>query len=148
METARSILSSLLKDLGLEERVRVEFIRKEWTALFQEPLSLHTCPVGMKNGELLIHVDSPVWLQQLKFFKQDIAKKLQRYGVTEVKLKLGRLYKPLGNRSEGRSVAAPSGKEIRDSEMAWINRTISEIRDPELKENLRRAITKSVARAT
>ncbi|MCL0036771.1 DUF721 domain-containing protein [Thermodesulfovibrionales bacterium] len=68
----------------MEERVKLELMRKEWNNLFSGPLSVHTYPVELKDKELLINVDSPVWLGQLKFFKQDIIGKLHSYNIKEI----------------------------------------------------------------
>ncbi len=146
METSGSILASLLKDLGIEDRVRLDSLQREWTTLFPAPLSLHTCPVDIKNGELAVNVDSPAWLQQLKFFKQDMIKKLRGHQVTEIRFKHGRIFKPRQNAPGDKDAAVQTTKKIQDSDIAWIDRTISDIQDPELKEALRKAITKTVMR--
>ncbi len=93
MKSVGSLLSSIFKDLGIEDKIRLSSMQEEWHNLFNEPLSLHIYPVDIKNGELTINVDSPAWLGQLKFFKQDIIKKLHVYNIKEVRFKHGRVYK-------------------------------------------------------
>ncbi|MBI3592623.1 MAG: hypothetical protein HY099_03975 [Nitrospirae bacterium] len=52
METTGSILFSILKDLGMEDRFRIGSMQGEWQTLFNEPLSLHTYPVELNRNRL------------------------------------------------------------------------------------------------
>lgn len=142
------LLSSIFKTLGIEDKIRLNSMQEEWHRLFNEPLSLHTYPVDIKAGELTINVDSPAWLGQLKFFKQDIIKKLQAYNVISVKFKHGRVYQKRGEgaRGKGQEDLRQSPKPITDSELVWINETVSTVSDDELKENIKKAIEKAISR--
>ncbi len=143
MENAGSILSALLKSLGIEERVRLESIQREWATLFTGPLALHTYPVDIKDGELIVNVDSPAWLQQLKFFKKDMIKKLHEYRIREIKFKHGRIYNPRKGPAKN-PVTAHRTRELKETDIAWINDTIAGIQDPELKESIRKAMEKAL----
>lgn len=148
MKKVGTLLSSIFKDLGIEGKIRLNSMQEEWHRLFNEPLSLHTYPVDIKNGELTINVDSPAWLSQLKFFKHDIIKKLQAYNVSSIKFKHGRVYKKKWQETRGRGQkdSKQLPKSLTDSEFAWINQTVSKVSDPELKENIRKAIEKAMSR--
>ncbi|MEW6740619.1 MAG: DUF721 domain-containing protein [Nitrospirota bacterium] len=148
MKKVGTLLSSIFKDLGIEDKIRLNSMQEEWHRLFNEPLSLHTYPVDIKDGELTINVDSPAWLGQLKFFKHDIIKKLQAYNVGSVKFKHGRVYqkKGQGARGKGQEDSKQLPKSFTDSEFAWINQTVSTVSDPELQENIRKAIEKAMSR--
>lgn len=147
MKTVGSLLFSIYKDLGIEDKIRLSSIQEEWDNLFNEPLSLHTYPVDIKNGELTINVDSPAWLGQLKFFKQDIIKKLSAYSIKEVRFKHGRRYHKKGQRSRvnGRVDLERKSKPITDADLEWIDQTVSAIDDAELKESIRKVIEKSLS---
>ena len=148
MKTAGSLLSSIFKNLGIEDKISLNSMQEEWHRLFNEPLSLHTYPVDIKGGELTINVDSPAWLGQLKFFKPDIIKKLHAYDITSVKFKHGRVYSRgfKDSRVQGFKGTEPSNpRPLESSELAWIEQTVSEIDDTELKEGIRKAIEKSVS---
>jgi hypothetical protein len=146
MKKVGTLLSFIFKDLGIEDKIRLNSMQEEWYRLFNEPLSLHTYPVDIKDRELTINVDSPVWLGQLKFFKQDIIKKLHAYNVSSVKFKHGRVYQKRGQGARGKrqedSKQLP--KAVTDSELAWINQIVSTVSDSELQENIRKAISKAV----
>lgn len=146
MKKIGSLISPFLKDLGVEEAVGLEKIRRDWQTLFNEPLSLHMCPFLLKNGELIINVDSPVWLQQISFYKTDIIKKLAGSGITEVRLKLGKVRQEtaLPARGKKKSVEAPT--PIDPETMRYIDETVSEIQDAELKNAIKKSMTKAFSR--
>jgi len=141
MKRLDKLLSHLLPALGIDEAVRLERIRGEWTSLFGEPLSLHMWPVRLRGGELLAHVDSPLWLQQVSFFKTDILKKLFSFNVTEVRFRLG----GTGHSKKTRTLPVQEHEEHildRDS-ILYIEETTKDITDQELKESIRKAMKKS-----
>jgi hypothetical protein len=149
MKKVGTLLSSIFKDLGIEDNLILNSMQKEWHRLFNEPLSLHTYPVEIKNGELTINVDSPVWLAQLKFFRQDIIKKLHTYSINSVKFKHGRVYQKKVESSDLRiknekNSKTQNSKPLTHSEIAWLNQTVSTVSDSELQENIRKAILKAV----
>ncbi len=51
----------------------------------------HMSPSLLARGELLLTVDSPVWLQELNFFRGDILRKLSSYGVSAIRFRIGRV---------------------------------------------------------
>lgn len=147
MRKAGTLLSSIFRDLGIEDKIRLNSIQVEWCKLFNEPLSLHTYPVDIKDGELTINVDSPAWLGQLKFFKADIIKKLYAYNINSIKFKHGKVYPKGFAGYKDKNIQKKESKKFRhlkSSEIAWINQTVSIVSDPELRENIRKAISKAV----
>jgi hypothetical protein len=141
-----SLLNSLFRNLGIEDRVRIGFLQKEWRSVFNEPLSLHTYPADIKDGELLVNVDSPAWLGQLKFFKADMIQKLQAYNVKEIRFRQGRVFHGKGQEAEGKTDPRQKDKEIPDSDLQWIDQTVSAITDADLKEDIKKTIEKALRR--
>jgi hypothetical protein len=149
MKKVGTLLSSIFKNLGIEDKIRLNSMQEEWNRLFNEPLSLHTYPVDIKDRELTINVDSPAWLGQLKFFKPDIIKKLHAYDIDSVKFKHGGVYQKRANGSALRvqnenNPETQNSKPLTLSEIEWINETVSTVSDSELQENIRKAILKAV----
>lgn len=146
MKTLGSLLCSIFKTLGIEDKIKLSAMQEEWHNLFNEPLSLHTYPVEIKDGELLINVDSPAWLGQLKFFTQDIIKKLNAYNVDSVRFKHGRVYHKKRQLLKGNwhGDSNQYAKHISDSDMEWINEIVATVSDSELKENIEKVIKESL----
>lgn len=101
MERAGSIVRSIVRDLGMEEGLQLSKIKRGWPELFRPPLGLHMSPVALKDSELLLNVDSPEWLQQISFLKADVLGRLVPFGVSEIRLKLGRVWRPESGRQSG-----------------------------------------------
>lgn len=122
-------------------------IREAWHELFSKPLNLHTCPCELKNGELLINVDSPVWLQQLKFLQPMIIQKLDRYPIKSVRLRLGKVNTKSQGKlhvSESKS-SKKSSRTISKSDAEWLNWLLSDISDAEMKDGIRKALQNSLS---
>jgi len=141
VKRADSLLAPLIKNLRLEDALKLGRIKSGWQDIFEKPVSTHTLPVMLKAGELLVNVDSPVWMQQLNFLKDKMTDKLQGYGVKAVRLRLGRVV--LWEKEK--KAEAPLYKAITADDRSYIERTISAIQDNELRNRIERAIEKSIS---
>ncbi len=85
----KPVLESLLKNLGLDERLRQSTIFSEWQQLVGANIASHAQPVSIRCGTLVITVDHPVWLQELKRYHHDLMlKTLQQHLGTNTVRKL------------------------------------------------------------
>jgi hypothetical protein len=141
-----SLLAPVIKNLDIEDGVRFAGIKKNWQLLFQKPLTYHAAPSVLSEGELLLNVDSPAWLQELKFFTGDIVRKLSPFGVRTIRLRLGKVSSTLQESlpvKEGARRAAPV--RFSPEETAYIQQAVSGIYDEELKGTVRAAIEKAIS---
>ncbi|MBI5187569.1 MAG: DUF721 domain-containing protein [Nitrospirae bacterium] len=139
MKKLSVFIPPILKGLGIEDGAKLAMIKKEWRNLFNEPLSLHMSPSMLSEGEILLNVDSPAWLQQLNFYKKDIIKKMGSYGVRSVRFRLGKVSKKSEVRSQKSEV-----RRLTHEELTYIGDTVSSISDQELRDKIRKAIEKSI----
>lgn len=142
MKRADSLLASVIRDLGIAAGVKFAEIKRDWNTLFGWPLSFHMSPAQFSNSELLIFVDSPAWLQELSFFREEILGKLKSYGVKSVRFRLGRVAtntkKGVGNRKTG-------VKQLTNVEHEIVKEMVSRIDDEGLKEAMKTTIEKAIA---
>jgi hypothetical protein len=141
VKRADFLLFPLVKDLGIESSMRLMEIKKNWHNLFNEPLSSHMSPCKLFEGEMLLNVDSPVWLQELNYLKKDIIEKLSPYGIRDIRLKLGKVSKRI--ESEGSSKGMRI-KKLTPEELSYIDKTASQIDDEELRETVIKTIEKAI----
>lgn len=94
MQRAGLIIGDIIRDLGLSERLTLSRIRGSWQEIFNPPMVNHIWPVALRDSVLFLNVDSPVWLQEISFYKKDILKRLMPYGVNDIRLRLGRINSP------------------------------------------------------
>jgi hypothetical protein len=142
MKTVGGLLSSLFKEIGIQDRIKLGLLQQQWKQIFSEPLSSHTYPAELNNAELTVNVDSPAWLQQLKFFKKEMSGKLSAYGIKDIKLRHGRIYKI---REKQKDNSEPKAKTLSPADRQWIEETVSEINDSALKDQISSAIEKSLS---
>ncbi|MDI6890747.1 MAG: DUF721 domain-containing protein [Thermodesulfovibrionales bacterium] len=136
-----SLFLPLIRDLGIEDGMRLAEIKKDWYNLFNEPLSSHMSPCKLSGGEILLNIDSPVWLQELNFYKEAIIKKLSPYSVRDVRFRLSRVStKEMSNVKCQMSNVKPLTTE----ERSYIEKTVSQISDEALRETVRRTIGKAL----
>jgi len=139
---ADSLLAPFVREFGIEAGVRLAEMKRDWCNLFQKPLSSHMSPSFLSHEDLLISVDSPVWLQELNFCKGDIMKKLSAYGVKAVRFKLGRV---LLTEQSGTKRGKKGIKTLEAGELSFIEKALSPIHDSELKEVVEKTIGKALA---
>jgi hypothetical protein len=142
VERADSSLVSLIRELGMEEPLRLCRIRALWDELFGEPLRGHISPVKLSEAELLVHVDSASWLQQITFLKPELLRKLSPFGVKDVRLKVGKV-------RQGAEKKKSNGilrKVLSEEELSFIERLSSSVEDPELGDAIRKAAGKGLSR--
>ena len=144
MKSIAEIISPILRESGLEEGVRLNLIKSRWDGLFREPLSHHLYPVSLKDGELLMNVDSPVWLQEVTLHKEEILKVLKPFNVKEIRFRHGRSgFRRQGNRE--RQEDKRLNKGLSPESLNFIDETIGPLEDSELKDAIRSAMEKSLS---
>jgi hypothetical protein len=139
VEKAAHALSPLIRRLGLSAGVRLGRIRSEWDALFGPTLSAHMSPSKLTEGELLVNIDQPIWMQQLTFHKRQIVEKLRPYGVRSVRFRIGRLYRP---KTPGPAVRETV--ELSPEDAAFVETLASGVNDEDLRQAIRSAAEKSM----
>lgn len=134
-----SLIAPILKNLGIEEGVRLAQVKNNWHKIFAKPLSQHMFPSKLSGHELLLNVDSPIWLQQLSYYKREITQKLESYGVKDVRFRLGRISQKKQTESHTHGTA-----ELSSEDAFFIEDVVSGIGDETIKESAKRAIEKSL----
>jgi len=139
MEKAGPLLGPVLRRLGIEAGVSLARIKNDWHRIFDKTLSAHMYPSQFSEGELLLNVDSPIWIQQLGFYKKEIVLKLGAYGVREVRFRIGRV-----GRTEQVKEAAPAPAELTAEEKEFVEGLLETIGDEGLRGAVKAAAEKSL----
>lgn len=147
-----SILMPICGEIGLSERLRIETLRGKWREILGEPMSTHTYPAAIDKGSLVVNVDSPVWLQELKFAKTEFRNKLKGFSVTSVRFRHGKTYWNSVQDENGRNPLpgrpSASQRSCSPEESTWADSITEAIADPELISLVRRTIKKALANKT
>ena len=142
MHRTDSLLIPIIKQLGIESDIKLADIKRNWVQLFNKPLSYHMSPRKLSNGEILIHVDSHMWLQELQFYKEEILRKLHPYGVRALRFKIGRVSAEKESKVKSQKSKV---KQLTSEELSYIENMVSVINDQELRDKIIKAIGKSIA---
>ncbi|MBI4313503.1 MAG: DUF721 domain-containing protein [Candidatus Omnitrophica bacterium] len=73
----KDILNPLMKRWADEKRPGAEDIRRMWRKLVGTKAAQHSCPTSLRKGELLVAVDTSVWLWNLSLRRGEFLKELQ-----------------------------------------------------------------------
>lgn len=95
MQRVSGILDRVLKKYGLEGKIMEYTVADKWEDIVGKTIASHSYPAGIHYRRLYIIVDSPVWLQEMSFYKEDLVDKVNRYFgkkiIKEVYLKSGQM---------------------------------------------------------
>jgi predicted nucleic acid-binding Zn ribbon protein len=93
MAKISDVLLKIAKKFDLEIKIVEHTINKNWTKLVGERIASHTKPDTVSYRKLLVYVDSPAWMQQLTFLKEDIIKNINeasgRQIIKDIKFRIG-----------------------------------------------------------
>ncbi len=135
MQRAGNILRKFTKELGLEGGIRLNVIRNQWANIVGQTIAAHTAPDTIKGKILTLTVDTPQWMHHLSFYKEEISIKLKSYDVTGVRFRLGKLPEKANGGGERENLI------LTDDDLRYIENTLKNIKDEELKEKFRTLLT-------
>jgi predicted nucleic acid-binding Zn ribbon protein len=80
-------VSTLMKQMGLDEQHWVETLSKEWQEIVGKGVGKHTRPGRIAGCTLYVFVDSSVWLNELKRYgqKEMLANLQDRFGANRIR---------------------------------------------------------------
>jgi len=137
-----SLFIPLVRGLGLHDAVRLAAIKRDWDTLFGQPLCYHMFPCKLSGGEILLNVDSPVWLQELQYHKDKMIEKLKSYGITSMRFKTGRVSR---TKSRKNTDEALRFRTLTPEEVALVEETAAQVNDKELRETVQKAMKRSLS---
>ncbi len=140
MQPLRSILGKFAKDFGLEGGAVLNAIRKKWVDIVGQPISIHTFPDVIKAKTLTLIVDTPQWMHHLSFFKEELSEKLKPYNVDGIRFRLGKLPRTV------KEVHDEAELTLTDEDLRYVENTVKNIKDEELKEKFRALIMHGLAK--
>ena len=129
-------IQRIARSLGFESSLRLARIKGQWDVIFSGPVTLHAWPVKLVRGTLTIVVDSPAWLQQLSFLKDDFVSKLAALGVQDIRFQTGHIPRKPPLKPD----QAPAPRDLTGEDISLIDNETSNVNDTELKDYIRNAI--------
>ncbi len=140
MKRAVEDIEEILKQLGLLEEYRLELLRRKIKTLLKDPIYRHLYLSSLKDGQLVIIVDSRQLMFTLKSLEQELLNSLKEFGVKSLRFRIGRV------RIE-KDTPPPSEPERISSLPPDILTIVDNyIKDKALKQTIIKAISASMSR--
>jgi len=146
------VLGNFFKRTGLSRKIQEQKILNSWEKAVGEAVAERTRPVSVKNRVLRVKVTNSVWMQELQFMKELIIQKLHEQTgknfLQDLRFFIGEI-EPSGVKNENKKKegALINGQSLglTEEERERIERALSEIADPEMREILGRIYAKGLA---
>jgi predicted nucleic acid-binding Zn ribbon protein len=143
------ILENCLSRVGLQQRIQEQRIIDAWELMVGKAIAEMTEPVRVRNRVLQVKVTNSVWMHELQFHKKLIIQKLNGCAGDAV---VQDLWFFIGEKEAGKEVPPEGGKNKRErqardlsrEEKERIEREISHLDDPEMREILLRVFSKGL----
>ena len=144
-----NVLQGILKKHNIFFDSEEQRLLEVWQKAVGPQISVQTRPDRLKRNTLFVKVSSSVWMHQLHILKQDIIEKINellgKELIKNVHFSIGAIPSTMSTNSYSSSFS-PDSYPLRDKDKKLIEKSISSVEDPELKEILRRVMTKNIIR--
>ena len=93
MEQIKDIILNVIGNISSGKPEVHNKLQRIWQNFFDKKTLEHTAIVGLRKGELVVHVDSPAWLFQMNLQKRKTLEKLQTEfpELSKIRFKLGKV---------------------------------------------------------
>lgn len=146
LERLSYTLGGILRTRGMQGRLSEFRIFGQWEKTVGGLIAQHASPQSLRGERLYLAVDSPAWMQQLSLLKPMIIGKvnaaLGKEAVKNITLNIGEVQPVRSPASRPVQVAGPS--ELTKEECARVEETVAGVRDPDVRQALRRLIEKDL----
>jgi predicted nucleic acid-binding Zn ribbon protein len=143
------ILEKTLKKYHIPLKTEDRHLRDPWLQAVGSRIAAQTKPDCIKKAVLFVKVANSAWMQQLHFMKQDILEKFnhlhQAEPVKDIFFAIGEIAAPAAVKKDP-FVIADDMPALKARDKKMIEKSLSDIADEELRDILKRAMTKEVIR--
>jgi hypothetical protein len=143
------ILETVLKKRGMLFTSDKKRLQGVWLKAVGDNIAVQTAPEKLQKGTLFVKVSNSVWMQQLHFLKKDIIdnvnQQLGEHIVKDINFSIGEV--SLGSFKHKNTMSFfPEHFPLNDKDKKAIEDCTASVSDQELKEILKRVMTKDIIR--
>jgi len=143
------ILEKTLKKHHIPLKTEDRHLRDVWLQAVGSRIAAQTKPDCIKKAVLFVKVANSAWMQQLHFMKREIIEKFndlhQTEPVKDIFFAIGEIAAPAAVKTD-QAYCADEMPALKARDKKMIEKSLSAIADEELRDILRRAMTKEVIR--
>lgn len=143
MRATDTLIPSLFASYGLTAKLDEHYLLAAWPRIVGPQIASHTAPREVRAKILWVVVDSSTWLHELTLLKPLLLEKLSPHAgkavVRDVRFVIGEIPPvPRGDQDSSRATTP-----LTPEEEAAVDRTVSAISDPDIRESARRLLRKA-----
>jgi len=146
------VLGEFLRRTGINRKIQEQKILNSWEEAVGEGVAERTQPIRVKNRVLQVKVANSVWMQELQFMKELIMQKLHRQTgndiLQDLRFFIGEI-EPSGgkdrNKKKESALLNRLSSGLSEAEKERIDKALSGLTDPELREILGRIYARGLA---
>lgn len=140
------IIDNSLTKLSLSARLREYKLHQAWPEIVGPLIAKRTCPLKLIRKTLYVNVSSQTWMTELQYQKNDIIERIKEMVdqelVNDIIFRPGTIKKPATRKKKVIEVKDVAINERKAYESAFIDKTLTPIKDKELRELIRRTMSK------
>ena len=149
LQKLSNILQSILKKYNINIDSEEQHLLEVWYKAVGPQISAQTRPDKLRRNTLFVKVSSSAWMQQLHNLKSEIVEKInqlfEKEVVKNVHFSIGDIPSALSQKSHP-ELFSPESYPLKDKDKKMIEKSTSSVADKELKEILKRVMTKNIIR--
>lgn len=143
------ILGKALKQRNISLRLKDQHLWDAWNRAVGKTISAQTRVDRLDRDTLFVKVSSPAWMQQLQFMKSEILVQLNaalgKESVRNLFFSIGEI-SPVLNKKTVSPALKPDPDILKERDKRLIEECASSLRDGELSNILKRAMTRTIIR--
>ncbi len=133
--------------LAIPVKIREYRIFNAWADIVGEAIAKRSMPSHLIGKTLYVNVVSQVWLTELLYQRETLVAKinatLNDEALADIVLKLGTIKNIKRNNKKAKKVVEER-KPLTDNQRAYIEKTVRDIKDPEIKDSIKKAMEKAL----
>lgn len=144
------ILQKELKKRGFPVQIDDRQLKDFWEEAVGPVIAAQTRLESRKKDILNVKVSSSVWMQQLHFLREEIIEKVNRAPgsepIKDIRFTIGQIRAAESAKEGGTSSKTGRAAPLKERDKRMIEETTATLKDPELKEMLKRLMLKEISR--
>ena len=143
------VLQRVLKERNILLTSEKRRLQEVWLKAVGSRIATQTSPDRLQKGSLFVKVSNSAWMQQLHFLKEEMIEKINRQmgdqSVKNIFFSIGEVL-PSARTDQDPAVFYPESFPLKGRDKKLIEQSIASVSDQELKEILKRVMTKDLIR--
>jgi len=151
MQIIENLIPMTLKNMGLQKKYNAQAVIVHWKKIVGDKIAIHTYPVIIQSGILVIGVNNSVWCHHLSMMKESIMDKINSFIgeklVLDIRFKAGAVknnqnIENISDDDQPTKKYKLSATKLDDCDLKVIQETVEHVQDKYLRQKILRIMRK------